>query len=560
MIDNVEGNEKTTKNTEIEEKISNIRELNEKKNENELSELERLNEEFYEKRCCYKEGFLGYIQEMIVIAFINIFFIGISISLNKNILFKNNNYINLVKNSTNSLTNFEKFWCNAGNNELIILIIYLVFLVNFIFFLLLSLLYAYKKRIPFENETIIKNKNKVIIIYFPLYIIFHIFFSLINYLIIYSIIFISISPIYYPGVFNIADKSKSLTLDEEIEIENAIDEFKKSKFFHIIYIIISFIILYLNILIINLIYKSIIFVLEKDEEKKKGGKKEEVKEDVKEDEKKSQKDDETKYSRKDESENSKKDEKTKIEVNKSKQQVIKNIEQKEFNWKYPDINNEFTFLESIYLGIFLILHLSIFLFKLNIYEEENYQELLFSVEENKIKKPKNYSILKMYGFFEKSINTSFFVLNLICFAIIIFLMFRKMLYDNILKYLNLFIQKIILLILNFMHSIFVILLIIFSGVCLSSLNALDEKENINYFVVKKKLIGQIIVNIFILAFLIIIIIDYFRFIFCCSEKKSKEKDNRMKNKKDNTEKSISQSESKGSSSRRVMFSNYLTTE
>ena len=66
----MEGNEKTTQNSETEENINNIKELNEE--ENESSELDRLNEEFYEKKCCYKEGFIGYIQEMIVIAFINI--------------------------------------------------------------------------------------------------------------------------------------------------------------------------------------------------------------------------------------------------------------------------------------------------------------------------------------------------------------------------------------------------------------------------------------------------------------------------------------------------------
>ena len=52
----------------------------------------------------------------------------------------------------------------------------------------------------------------------------------------------------------------------------------------------------MNILIIKLIYKSIIFVLEKDEKNKKGDKKEEIKEDVKKDEKQvekvGQKDDE----------------------------------------------------------------------------------------------------------------------------------------------------------------------------------------------------------------------------------------------------------------------------
>ena len=554
----MEGNEKTTQNSETEENINNIKELNEE--ENESSELDRLNEEFYEKKCCYKEGFIGYIQEMIVIAFINVSWISILLFLNKVVLFKNNNYINLVKKSSNSLTNFEKFWCYSGNNEFIILIIYLVFLLIFIFFFILILVYSCKNRISLDNETIINNKNKVIIIYFPLYIVFNIFFSLINYLIIYSIIFISISPIEYPGVFKLADKSRALTLDEEIEIENAVDKFKKSKFFHILYIIISFIILYLNILIIKLIYKSIIFVLEKDEENKKGDKKgdkkEEIKKDVKEDEKEGQNDEETKNS----TENSKKDEKTKIEVDKNKQQVIKNLEQKEYNWKYPDINNEFTLLESFYLGIFLILHLSISLFKLNIYEEENYQELLFSVEENKMKKPKNYSILGVYGCFEISINSSFFVLNLIYFAIIIFLMFRKMLYDNVPKYLKLLVPKIILLMLNFMHSIFAILLIIFSGLCLSSLNALDENKNINYFVVKKKLIGQIIVNLFILVFLILIIIDYFRFVFYCCEKKNDKRDNRVKSKKDKIDKSLSQSESKGSSSRRVMYNNYLITE
>ena len=140
----MEGNEKTTQNSETEENINNIKELNEE--ENELSELKRLNEEFYEKKCCYKEGFIGYIQEMIVIASINISWISILLFLNKCVLFKNNNYINLVKKSSNSLTNFEKFWCYSGNNEFIILIIYLVFLLIFIFFFVLIRVYVYKKK------------------------------------------------------------------------------------------------------------------------------------------------------------------------------------------------------------------------------------------------------------------------------------------------------------------------------------------------------------------------------------------------------------------------------
>ena len=130
---------------------------------------------------------------MLVIAIINIVFIVISIVLNKCVLFKNNNYINLVKNSSNSLSNFEKFWCNAGNNELIVLSIYLGFLIFFINFFLFSQPYLYSKTIAFNNETIIKNKNKIIKIYFPFYIAFYFSFSFINYLIIYSIIFISIS-------------------------------------------------------------------------------------------------------------------------------------------------------------------------------------------------------------------------------------------------------------------------------------------------------------------------------------------------------------------------------
>ena len=486
------------KNSEVKIKIASINELDKLSESKELNGKEKLRAEFYEKRCCYKEGFLGYIQEMIVIAFINIFFIGISIALNKNILSKNNNYINLVKNSSNSLTNFEKFWCNAGNNEFKALIIYLVFLVIFIFFFIFSLLYAYKKRIPLNIDTIIYNKKKIIAIYFSLYIIFYIFFSVINYLIVYSIIFISISPIEYPGVFNIADTSKELTLDEEIEIEDAVEEFKKSKHIHIIYIIISFIILYLNILITKLIYKSIILVLEKAEKKNKEDQEEQ--------------------------ENSKKDKNTKKEINKSEQQKTQKKE-KEYNWKYPDINKEFKILEGFYLELFLILHLTIPLFKLNIEEEENYQELLFTVEENKMETPKYYSILMNYGIFEISVTILIFLLNLICFAIIIILMFNKMLYDKIQQFFKSLKSKIILLILNIIHSIFVMLLIIFSGLCLSALNDLDENDNLNYFVVKKKLIGQIIVNSFILVFLVIIIIDNSRRIsFRYCKKESNKKD------------------------------------
>ena len=182
MIDNVEKNRKTSNISEVELKIGSINELN---GLNELSEKKKLNEEFYEKKCCYNEGFLGYIQEMIIIAVVNILFIIISIVLNKCVLFKNNNYINLVKNSSNSLSNFEKFWCNAGKNEFIVLIIYLVFLAIFSSFFILNLTYSCKKGIPLDSETIIKNKNVIIIIYFPFYIAFYIFFSLINYIYIY---------------------------------------------------------------------------------------------------------------------------------------------------------------------------------------------------------------------------------------------------------------------------------------------------------------------------------------------------------------------------------------
>jgi hypothetical protein len=414
---------------------------------NELREKKKLNEEFYEKKCCYNEGFLGYIQEMMVIAGVNILFIIISIVLNKCVLFKNNNYINLVKNSSNSLSNFEKFWCNAGNNELIVLSIYLGFIIILIIFII-SLVYTYKKRIPLNIETIIENKNKIIAIYFPLYIVFYIFFSLINYLIVYSIIFISISPIEYPGVFNIANKNKTLTLDEEIEIEDAVEEFKDSKFIHILYIIILFIILYLNILISRLIYNSIIYNKKEEIEER------EEKKDFKEKQKEEQKEDKM---------------------------------QEKYNWKYPRINIIYKFLESFYLGLFLILHLSSFLFQLNISKEEKYKELLNSVEEGEIENPKNYSILKMYGNFGIVITCFFFLLNLISFVIVIVFMYKKMLGDNITK--GLYSEKpklfSVLLASNILYSIFVILLIAFPAIYYSSFNELDKKGDTNYFVIKK---------------------------------------------------------------------------
>jgi hypothetical protein len=118
---------------------------------------------------------------------------------------------------------------------------------------------------------------------------------------------------------------------------------------------------------------------------------------------------------------------------KIKEDQIKEVNSKEDenNWEYPNINKEFKILEGFYLEIFIILHLSISLFWLNIYEEENYQMLLFSDEENKIERPKYYSILMNYGIFEKSVTILFFIFNLICFAITITLLFIKMIYDKI---------------------------------------------------------------------------------------------------------------------------------
>ena len=79
-----------------------------------------------------------------------------------------------------------------------------------------------------------------------------------------------------------------------------------------------------------------------------------------------------------------------------------------------------------------------------------------------------------------------------------------------------------LLLLNIIYSIFTILLIAFSITCYSSFNEVDE-EDINYFIIKKKLIGQIIVNSFIFIFLIIIIIDNLR--LSCILKKNNISDN-----------------------------------
>jgi hypothetical protein len=233
-------------------------------------------------------------------------------------------------------------------------------------------------------------------------------------------------------------------------------------------------------------------------------------------------------------ENSKKDENTEKDKDKDKnEQQEKQKEQEKYNWEYPDINKEFKILEGFYLEIFIILHLSISLFWLNIYEEENYQMLLFSDEENKIERPKYYSILMNYGIFEKSVTILFFIFNLICFAIIITLFFIKMIYDKIQQCFKSFRLKIILLILNIIYSNFIIVLIVLSGLCLSCLNDLEENENLNYFVVKKKLIGQIIVNSFILVFLIIIIIDNSRHISCNCKKKNNKNNNTIANKNDN---------------------------
>ena len=412
------------------------------------------------------------VLEIIIIAAINLFFVIISIILNRSALFKNNNYINLVKKSSNSLSNFEKFWCDAGNAELKVLISYLVFIL-----ILITI-----ELILYNNTKFLKTKIKIKL-NFPCFILFCISFSLINYLIVYSIIFISISPVKYQGIFHISNKNKSLTLDEEIEIEDTVGEFEQSKFIHIIYIIILFIILYLNILISILIYKSIICKKKEETGEKKGKKKE--------------------------------DKKEKQEENKM---------QEIYNWKYPRINIIYKFLESFYLGLFFILHLSSFLFQLNISNEEKYKELLNCVKEGEIETPKNYSIIKMYGIFEKVVTYSFSALNLISFAFVVVSMFKKMLSDIITEGFDSEKPKLLscLLSSNILYSIFVILLIVFSGICYSSFNKLDENEDLNYFIIKKKLIGQIIVNSFIFIFLIIIIIDNIRLSYILKKKSTSE--------------------------------------
>ena len=461
------------------------------------------------------------VREIIINASINIVLVIIAIVLNQISLKKNNNYINLVKNSSNSLSNFEKFWCNAVNNELIILIIYSVILLAFIII----------EIILYRKAKFLKSKIKIKI-NFAFSFLFYICFSLINFLIVNSIIFISISPVKYPGVFHIANKNKSLTLDEEIEIEDAADEFQNSKFVHSLYIIILFIILYLNILISRSIYKSIIYNQkeEKKEENAKEDEKEDVKENKKEDEKENKKEDEIEFVIKDVEEDEKKDEKN--DEKKVKNEDKKDQMEEEYIWKYPRIDDVYKFLECFYFGLYALLHLSAFLFQLNIYTDEKYIELLKSLREGEIETPKNYFIINNYGIFEKVITIMFFILNSISFVIIIISMFIKMLSKNITECLDSILQKFfpILLSSNILYSIFVILSIAFSCICHSSFNELEKNENVNFFVIKKKLIGQIIAYLFILVFLIIIIIDNFR-LSCILKEKKRSSDNNSSNNK-----------------------------
>jgi len=179
-------------------------------------------------------------------------------------------------------------------------------------------------------------------------------------------------------------------------------------------------------------------------------------------------------------------------------------------WHYPELNYIFSQLATLCKLIYGILFVSILLFKCLIIKEANYSLYILSIktirrEGKNINMPKFNGIFVHYGYFESLIVKSRFSFYLISIFFLLLFMLKRMLYggfNSLIKSKISFIMSLIFVTLNVIYVIFDFLMVlfgIFSTICLSDIKLNDS-------LVTFKLYVQLIINIIIFSITIKILV------------------------------------------------------
>ena len=410
-----------------------------------------------------------------------------------------------------NLSTFTKFWCDIGKAELGILVTYLIFLILFITYEILTFL-MHKNIIHLKIEG--KLYHIIVDLNLFFYIIFFIYIPLVFYLFLYSILVTAISPL---SVDHDKDVPRTKTFYEE--------EWDDHKTIPLINAIVIKLILFVFTLA-EIIYKNeIILYLSMKYYEDGNINKEQIKS------KKIYKNDQELnikikvnkmlYLKKQDTNDIIKFKQIKIDglnINNIDNFIYIKLANKVIidllsltDWEYPDLNEIFIKLGNITKFIYIILFISICLFKMHISKEQKYS---YMVSMNKIKmqifeeKPKYYDVFLMYGGFEKvstEIRFSFYIISLF---IILLLLLKRIYFGDFSKYifsLISFFASFVFLLINIIFIFLSFILIIITIITLVSYNNIfkDTKEEM----IQAKLYIQFFMNIVIEGLIIKIFID-----------------------------------------------------
>ena len=410
---------------------------------------------------------------------------------------------------TFNLPTFTKFWCDFGGVEVDVIVSFFIFVTLFLVFEIISLLF-HKNILKFLDITQGKFNTIVILINIVFYILFLIYVPLFFYLLVYSIIVTACLPIQTKIRFN----------EDEIDLKNTEFEtlWKVNKVLQILHCCFIFI-LFISSIRLTKIKKSIIRYINEEYEN------------------------DDKNAREKGSILVMNNGEYKAHIIVNYNIYIKDINNEEniyklkmisidgitndyiyvklgnnwiteqisvAEWDYPIINETFNQLSALAKQIYIILILSVPLFKLHVADEKNfiYNKFPSSTSMLSNESPAFHSVFLAYGEFEKGTLLSRFILYIVYLVVILFLMlyriffggFKKQIFYKIFFFICLYfvLQNCIFVILNF-------LLLIFSALSISS--SYDGYANLKDDMIQSKLIIQSIFSIPIFSISISLLIS-----------------------------------------------------
>ena len=487
--------------------------------------------------CCCGPGMIGEITYLIVISGINFVFTIVALAT----LIKRNKYYLLlytfycpldnilddlgVSNSllagltgTETTPSFTTFWCGIGNYEEGVLISYLIFIILFICFEIFSLL-IHKKviKLSIEGEGIL---YYILVCSNSLFlVIFYIYIPLLFYLFVYSIIVLSTFP-NTPNSNSVDEKEKDINIknwEENIAlpIVNSVFAFLIFIFDAILIRIKKPIILYLSMRHDN---DNDNINLNNERTKKKTLR---IKDNNYEIE--IQANQVTYLERAGQSDKIYKFKKIRI-TNLTNDFIYLFLNNRAIeeqlsitDWEFPILNDLFVKLAKIASFIYVILSISIALFKLHLNKEYNYilsantySNSIMNIYSDSITKPKFYSIYSSFGSFELGITNSRFALYFVSLFFILLSIGKRTIYGGYTRPIMIlicFIANAIFVLENIIYAILSFLMIlfsIFSFVCFKDMNKGNSNRD---KIIEAKLYLQMFLNIVILVLCISILID-----------------------------------------------------